>query len=154
MYDFRELIETFNLNPSEFEIFLSNYYDSMIYNPYLYHNKDYTRLNFNTSEKIIELLLYFEESDIEIPLAKKIVISSPQVFYCTDFREQLDFVYKDSTFEGIIIEDEEGYKHPYRIKDNLRSITENSIMLEHLVLDSESDYKKVYYTRAKNNLYK
>ena len=48
-----------------------------------------------------------------------------------------------------IIKEEERVNHPYRNKNNLRCITENPFMLNEMVMDSDSDYKKVYYTRSK-----
>ena len=71
------------------------------------------------------------------------------IFYCKDFEEQLDIVYKDSEIEGIVITDEDGEVHPYRIKNNRRSITENAFMLKEMVMLSENDFKKVYYTKSK-----
>ena len=70
--------------------------------------------------------------------------------YCEGIKcKKILWLNKDSSIEGIIIKDEEGVNHPYRIKNNLRCITENPFMLNEMVMDSDSDYKKVYYTRSK-----
>ena len=148
---FKLLIDTFNLTEKELIVFLHNYRDSFIFNEYLYNSFDYVKLNFLSNELIENLVTFFNENKIEKNMIKKIIISAPMIFSCDNFNQQLDIVYKDSNLEGIIIVDNENNKHPYRIKNNLRSITENQSILDDLIVSSENDYKKVYYTKSKKN---
>ena len=59
-------------------------------------------------------------------------------------------IYKDSILEGIIIRDQNNVPHPYRIKKNPRSITENISMVNDLVSSVDNDYKKTYYVKVKS----
>ncbi|MBE6149814.1 MAG: hypothetical protein E7170_03735 [Firmicutes bacterium] len=146
---YKLLIETFSLNKKELGILLYNYYDSFAFNKYLFDNSHYSNLDFNSTEMFSNLVSHFEKNCVDEDTQKKIVISSPMVFSCEDFDKQLEFVYKDSNLEGIIIIDQNDVKHPYKIKNSLRSITENSSILNDLVISSNDDYKKVYYTKMK-----
>ena len=143
------LIKKYKLSDKEVKIFFHNYCDAVLYNRYLREKQEYLKLESISDKKQLELIDFLKSQNIDEKIAKKIIVSAPMLFYCEDFPEQLDFVYKDSDFEGIIIRDEEGNNHPYRIKNTMRCITENPFMLNEIVLSSESDFKKVYYTRNK-----
>ena len=122
---------------------------SFAFNKYLFDNSHYSKLDFNSTEMFNALIGFFEKNEVDKPTQKKIVISAPMIFSCEDFNKQLELIYKDSILEGIIIIDQNNVMHPYKIKNNFRSITENSSILNDLVISSDSDYKKVYYTKTK-----
>ena len=147
--EYKLLIEVFNLNKKELEMFLFNYYDSFAFNKYLFDNSHYSKLDFNSTEMFSEIIGFFKKNEVDELTQKKIVISAPMIFSCEDFNKQLELIYKDSTLEGIIIIDQNNIMHPYKIKNNFRSITENSSILNDIVISSDRDYKKVYYTKTK-----
>ena len=142
------LKKEYNLSVMDLDIFKRNYSDAILYNAYLMYCPEYISLDSLSPEKQEALVEYFKKRNLDSETCRKIIVSSPMIFYCKDFEEQLDIVYKDSEFEGIVIKDEEGKIHPYRIKNNLRSITENAFMLKEMIMFSKNDYKKVYYTKA------
>lgn len=141
------LVNSFGLNEVELQIFLHNYYDSFAFNEYLNDNMDYLRLDFSTISQLIE---FFDANGIDVETRKRIVISMPMVFSCKNFEQQLRMIYKDSILEGIIIRDQNNVPHPYRIKKNPRSITENISMVNDLVSSVDNDYKKTYYVKVKS----
>lgn len=142
-------IKEYQLTEKEISFFFYNYCDAIMYNSYLREKDEYRSVKVLTPERQLELIEFFKRKGINKETAKKILISSPMILYCDNLEEQLDFVYKDATLEGIIIIDDNGKYHPYRIKNNMRSITENPFMLDKLVMSSDSDFKKVYYTKPK-----
>lgn len=142
------LKKEYNLSVMEVDIFVRNYSDAILYNKYLMYCPEYISLEALSPGKQEALVEYFKKRNLDPEICRKIIVSSPMIFYCKDFEQQLDIVYKDSEFEGIVIKDEEGDVHPYRIKNNRRSITENSFMLREMIMLSENDYKKVYYTKS------
>ena len=143
------LRKEYNISVIEIDVFNRNYSDAVLYNPYLMYCPEYLTLEALSLGRQEALIEYFKKRNISPEICRKIIISSPMIFYCKDFEEQLDIVYKDSEIEGIVITDEDGDVHPYRIKNNRRSITENAFMLKEMIMLSENDFKKVYYTKSK-----
>lgn len=141
------LVNAFGLNEVELRIFLHNYCASFAFNEYLNDNMDYLKLDFSTISQLIE---FFDAYGIDAETRKRIVISMPMVFSCKNFEQQLRMIYKDSILEGIIIRDQNNVPHPYRIKKNPRSITENISMVKDLVSSVDNDYKKTYYVKVKS----
>ena len=141
------LVNAFGLNEVELQIFLHNYCSSFAFNEYLNDNMDYLKLDFSTISQLTE---FFDVNGIDAETRKRIVISMPMVFSCKNFEQQLRMIYKDSILEGIIIRDQNNVPHPYRIKKNPRSITENISMVKDLVSSVDNDYKKTYYVKVKS----
>ncbi len=153
MYMYQEkynlLSKIYRMNNKENTLFHINYEDALAFNNYLYNSDTYNNVDFNSKELCEKLLNYFIENNISYEDQKKIVISAPMIFSCDDFKEQLDFIYKDQNLEGILIIDQDGVLHPYRMKNIDRNIIENSSLIKDIYLNSNIPYKKVYYTKSK-----
>ena len=143
---YRTFMNYFKLNEKELAVFLLNYYDSIVFNSYL--SDDYIKFDFNSTDRFEKLTAFFDENNVDERTRKRIVISTPLIFSCSDFSKELRIIYLGNELEGIVICDKNNISHSYRIKNNLRSIVENSYLAsDMLVTESEKTYRKNYYIK-------
>lgn len=142
---YKALTQKFKMSEQETILFLYNYIDSKIFNDYLDYN--YYNIDFNSSELMDKLYDFFEKNNIDDLTKKRIIISSPLIFSCDNFDQQLDIIYKDNKLEGIVIFDKKNNKHCYLLKNNLRSINENKYINDDLLISDNTIYKKSYYIK-------
>ena len=143
--NYKNIRDSFKFDENELYVFPVNYYDAIAFNDYL--KEDYQRMEFAKDNRLSALLEYMKKRNIGEEMIKKIVISFPQILSCRDFNKQLSFIYKDEKLEGIIIKDEDNNYHAYRMKNNLRSLSENNYLLSDMSNTKDKSYKKIYYSK-------
>lgn len=139
----------FGLDEAELSMFYFAYQDAVAFNKYLLESKEYINFDFESVKSYIKLFDFFELNGIDKETQKKIITQMPMILSCRDYNSQVKLIYKGGQLEGIIITDDNGVEHPYRLKKSGVSLIENKALLDDLVFSDGFDYQKSYYIKMK-----